>query len=144
MGSRIGRLTGVEFDPATFRHAQTVAERWRATGLRVDVTDYWAPAGEAHGYVLTAASETTVMVLRCQRWNQRRWFRRPRPVWTIVISVRQRDPDAPPDRPAWLPTREIGAVAALDQDDLWERIDAWIDGRLQPAASVEEAVAELP
>ena len=136
------RLTGVEFDPATFRHAHTVAERWRATGLSVDVTDYMGQTGEAHGYVLTATSPTTVMILRCQRWRQRRWLRRARPVWTIVISLRQRNEND--DEPGWTATREIGAVAALDQDDLWDQIDAWIDGRLRPAASIGEAVAELP
>lgn len=142
MGSRIGRLVGVQFDPATFRHSQAVAERWRATGLVVEVTDYIAPAGEAHGYVLTASSESTVMVLRCQRWRQRRLLRRARPVWTILIGVRQRDPSG--GGAEWQPIREIGAVAALDQDDLWAQIDAWIDGGLRPAGSIREAVAGLP
>mgnify|MGYP007023584434 CR=1 FL=1 len=144
MRTRIGRrLIGVEFDPATLRYVHSVADRWRLTGLSVDVTDYIAPAGEAHGYVLTAASGTTIMVLRCQRWQQRRWFRRARPVWSIVISLRQRDTGAGEGQGEWLPIREIGAVAALDQDELWQQIDAWIDGRLRPAASVEEAVADL-
>lgn len=137
---RIGRLKGVEFDPATFRHAQEVAARWRATGLTVDVIDYMPPAGEAHAYVLTASSPSTVMVLRCQRWRQRRWFRRSRLVWTITISVRQREGEDGD----WQPNREVGAVAALDQEDLWEQIEAWIDGRLRPEPSLEAAVANLP
>ena len=142
MRTRTPRLIGVEFDPVTLRFAHQVADRWRSTGLVVDVTDYMAAPGEPHGYVLTASSATTVMVLRCQRWRQRRWLRRARPVWTIVIAVRQRDPGAGDDAP-WPPTREVGAVAGLDQEDLWNRIDAWIDGRLRPAESIAEAVAAL-
>lgn len=142
---RIGkvRLTGCEFDAATLRFMHGVADRWRSTGLAVDVTDYMPLPGEPHGYVLTASSDTTVMVLRCHRWLQRRLLRRKRIVWTISISVRQRDPAAGPEAP-WQPTREVGAVAALDQHDLWDQIDAWIDGRLRPATSLAEAVSELP
>jgi hypothetical protein len=47
-------------------------------------------------------------------------------------------------QPGWTAMREIDAVAALDQQELWDQIDAWIDGRLRPAASIGEAVAELP
>ena len=139
MSRRAGRLTGAEFDPTTLRQAQTVADRWRATGLSAEVTDYMPPPGEAHGYVLTATSSSTVMVLRCQRWRQRRLLRRARSVWTILISVRQREEETG----AWLPTREVGAVAGLDQERLWAQIDAWIDGELRPEPTLREAVARL-
>ncbi len=139
MRTRSGRLTGCEFDAATLRHVQAVAERWRRTGLSVNVTDLMPQAGgSVHAYVLTASSETTVMILRCEVWRQRRWLRGSRKVWTIAITVRQRD--AGPDEAS----RDIGAVAALDQQDLWEQIEAWIDGRLRPAGSLEEAISELP
>lgn len=133
-----GRLVGCGFDSATLRHVQDVAQAWRRTGLLVDVTDLMPPLpGGAHGYVLTARSATTVMVLRCEAWRQRRLLRAGRKVWTIRISVRQQD-DAPGDA-----IREIGAVAALNQHDLWEQIEAWIDGRLRPAGSLTEAISEL-
>ena len=137
MGFRSGRLIGCEFNSSTLRHVQAVAQEWRRTGLHVDVTDLMPPPGGGHAYVLTASSPTTVMVLRCEVWRQRRLLRGARKVWTIQISVRQRE--AGPDEPS----REIGAVAALDQQDLWEQIEAWIDGRLRPAPSIDVAVAEL-
>lgn len=139
MTRRAGRLIGAVFDPSTLRYAQAVADRWRATGLHVDVTDYMPPVGEAHGYVLTATSPSTVMVLRCQRWSQRRFLRRARPVWTILIAVRQREEETG----AWQPSRDVGAVAALDQGALWAQIDAWIDGELRPEPGLREAVARL-
>lgn len=137
MGSRSPRLTGCGFDAATLRHVQATAQAWRRTGLLVDVTDLMPPPGGSHAYVLTARSATTVMVLRCEIWRQRRLFRGARKVWTIQISVRQRD--AGPEEA----NRDIGAVAALDQQELWDQIEAWIDGRLRPAGSLAEAVSEL-
>jgi hypothetical protein len=146
MGIRAGRLIGEPFDPGAFRHALAVAERWRESGLAVELVEYMPLGGEPQGYVVSAASGTTMMVLRSQRWCQRRWFRK-RQVWAMTISVRHRDPAAVAGSDAdaiWLPGREVGVVAALDQDRLWEQVEEWIAGRLRPCATLEEALATLP
>lgn len=143
MGIKAGQLIAGEFDPKAFRHAMGVAERWRESGLTVDLVEYMPKAGEPPGYVVSAASGTTMMVLRAQRWCLRRWLQRKRSVWVMSISVRHRDPLAGGEG-AWLPSREVGVVAALDQEGLWEQVEAWIAGRLRPHASLEEALRSLP
>jgi hypothetical protein len=144
MGIRSVRLTAEGFDPHAFRHAMGVAERWRESGLAVDLVEYMPLAGEPQGYVISAASDTTMMVLRSQRWCQRRWLRRKRPVWTMSIAVRHRDPVASNGTAAWLPSREVGLIAALDQEGLWEQVEDWIAGHLRPYATLAEALAGLP
>ncbi|MEK0083606.1 hypothetical protein [Benzoatithermus flavus] len=145
MRIRAGRLIAEEFDPRAFRYAMSVAERWRESGLTVELVEYMPLGGEPQGYVISAASGTTMMVLRSQRWCQRRWFRRKRLVWTMSIAVRHRDPAAVNGSDsAWLPAREVGVVAALDQERLWEQVEDWIAGRLRPYSSVEEALRSLP
>ena len=125
-----------------FRYALGVAERWRASGLSVDLIEFMPLNGEPAGYVLSAASTTTMMVLRCQLWAHRRWFRR-RTIWSMNVAVRHRDPQAGAEDVAWLPAREVGVLAAFGQEQLWAEVEAWIAGRLRPHANLDEALRDL-
>jgi hypothetical protein len=138
------RLTPEELEPGAFHHALGVAQRWRASRLEVALIELMPVAGEPAGYILTAASATTKMVLRCQLWRQRRWLRPARTVWAMTVAVRHRDPAAAGKEVAWLPAREIGVLAALDSERLWAQVEAWIAGDLQPSASLEQALRKLP
>jgi hypothetical protein len=138
------RLTPEELEPGAFHHALGVAQRWRASRLEVALVELMPVAGEPAGYILTAASATTKMVLRCQLWRQRRWLRPARTVWAMTVAVRHRDQAAAGTEVAWLPAREIGVLAALDSERLWEQVEAWIAGDLQPSASLEQALRKLP
>jgi hypothetical protein len=138
------RLTPEELEPGAFHHALGVAQRWRASGLAVELVEVMPLAGEPGGYLLTAASATTKMVLRCQLWRQRRWLRPARSIWAMTVAVRHRDPDSVGREAAWLPAREIGVLAARDGEHLWEQVEAWIAGDLQPMASLEQALRQLP
>ena len=78
---------------------------------------------------------------RCQSWLCRRWLRRARPLWTIVVSVRA-GVDANDLAPV-PPARQAGVAAAWEHDRAWELVRGWIDGAGRLPATLEDALATL-
>ena len=125
-------------------HAKRLADSWREAGLAVDLVEYVDTSTEPGGYVLTGRSQTSVMSCRCQSWLYRRWLRRSRQLWTIVVAVRAGQGDAADiDGPMPPPARQAGFAAAWDHEMAWAQVQDWIDGAAPLPATLDAALASL-
>jgi hypothetical protein len=135
------RLRPRAVDAKARHEAKRIAEDWQSAGLAVDLVEYFATGTETGGYGLTGRSSTSVLSCRCQSWLCRRWLRRARPLWTIVVSVRA-GIDAN-DLALVPPARQAGVAAAWEHDRAWELVRGWIDGAGRLPATLEDALATL-
>src|SRR4051794_41941388 len=93
--TRDGGFAPVPLDGGTRAFAQSLAERWRATGLGVSLD---LPADEAgpgeHYYVLTARTPSRVLACTCQAWRRGagRWSGRT--LWTVAVKLRRSEQDS--------------------------------------------------
>src|SRR3954454_23552514 len=130
--TRDGGFAPVPLDGGARAFAQSLAERWRATGLGVslDLPADGAGPGE-HYYVLTARTPSRVLACTCQAWRRGvgRWSGRT--LWTVAVKLRRPEQDS---------ETMAGVAAARGHAAAWREVLAWVEGGgrrpadLQPAA----------
>src|SRR4051794_10440148 len=131
--TRDGGFAPVPLDGGTRAFAQSLAERWRATGLGVSLD---LPADEAgpgeHYYVLTARTPSRVLACTCQAWRRGagRWSGRT--LWTVAVKLRRPEQDS---------ETMAGVAAARGHAATWREVLAWIEGSGSLHPDHEEALA---
>ena len=131
--TRDGGFAPVPLDGGARAFAQSLAERWRATGLGVSLD---LPADEAgpgeHYYVLTARTPSRVLACTCQAWRRGagRWSGRT--LWTVAVKLRRSEQDS---------ETLAGVAAARGHAAAWREVLAWIEGGGSLHPDHEEALA---
>ena len=131
--TRDGGFAPVPLDGGACTFAQSLAERWRATGLGVSLD---LPADEAgpgeHYYVLTARTPSRVLACTCQAWRRGagRWSGRT--LWTVAVKLRRSEQDS---------ETLAGVAAARGHAAAWREVLAWIEGGGSLHPDHEEALA---
>ena len=131
--TRDGGFAPVPLDSGARAFAQSLAERWRATGLGVSLD---LPADEAgpgeHYYVLTARTPSRVLACTCQAWRRGagRWSGRT--LWTVAVKLRRSEQDS---------ETLAGVAAARGHAAAWREVLAWIEGGGSLHPDHEEALA---
>ena len=68
-------------------YAQKIVDDWRATGLEVNLVEYFTPERGIDGYALTARGAERVLCCVCRCWRAAARFRHGPSVWTIEVLV---------------------------------------------------------
>jgi hypothetical protein len=110
-------------------YAQKIVDDWRATGLEVNLVEYFTPERGIDGYALTACSPEKVLCCVCRCWRAAARFRHGPSVWTIEVLVsssgRMEEGNAGQE-----PAQRAGLAVAATHEEVWRQVQDWQQGKL--------------
>ena len=109
-------------------YAQKIVDDWRATGLEVNLVEYFTPERGIDGYALTARGAERVLCCVCRCWRVAARFRHGPSVWTIEVLVsggRMEEGNASQEL-----VQRAGLAVAATHEEVWRQVQDWQQGKL--------------
>jgi hypothetical protein len=110
-------------------YAQKIVDDWRATGLVVNLVEYFTRERGIDGYALTARDAERVLCCVCRCWRAASRFQHGSLVWTIEVVVsssgRMEEGNAGQE-----PAQRAGLAAAATHEEVWRQVQDWQQGKL--------------
>jgi hypothetical protein len=110
-------------------YAQKIVDDWRATGLVVNLVEYFTRERGIDGYALTARDAERVLCCVCRCWRAASRFQHGSLVWTIEVVVsssgRMEEGNAGQE-----PAQRAGLAVAATHEEVWRQVQDWQQGKL--------------